>query len=126
MPQRGLCAAATIHIDNLGILSGLHRGGKKCQQICGLTCGKKLTRFGTETNKKENAKMTLFEKFVMGVNEAVDWLAKEGADLDGRAVATIRAATVRQERLEVYVAKQAATLHRQVENWHDCEELKPK
>ena len=33
--------------------------------------------------KKENAKMTLFEEFVTEGNEAADWLAKEGVDLDG-------------------------------------------
>ena len=38
--------------------------------------------------------MTLFEKFVMEGHEAADWLAKEGADLDGGTMAAIKAATV--------------------------------
>ena len=39
-------------------------------------------------------------------NEATVWVAKDGADLDGSAMATIRAATVRQERMEVNAALQ--------------------
>ena len=41
-------------------------------------------------------------------NEAADWLAKERADLDGGAMATITAATVRQEKMEVH-AKYASS-----------------
>ena len=62
--------------------------------------------------------MTLFEKFVMEGNEAA---------LDGGAVATIKVATVRQKIMEVFASLQfAATFHRQVVIWDDCDELEPK
>ena len=71
--------------------------------------------------------MTLFEKLAVEGNEAADWVAKDGADLDGGAMVTIRNATVRQERMEVNAALQfVATFHCHVEHWHDCDELKPK
>ena len=56
--------------------------------------------------QKKKTKMTLFEKFAMEGNEATDWVAKDGADLDGGAMATIGNATVRQERMEVNAALQ--------------------
>ena len=59
-----------------------------------------------DRTQKEKAKITLFEKFAMEGNEATVWVAKDGADLDGSAMATIRAATVRQERMEVNAALQ--------------------
>ena len=41
-------------------------------------------------------------------------------------MATVRAAPVRQGRMEVDAALQcAATFHCQVKHWHDCDELKP-
>ena len=56
--------------------------------------------------------MSLFEKFAMEGTEAADWVAKDGADLDGGAMATMRAATVRQERMEAHAALQfVATFH---------------
>ena len=54
------------------------------------------------------------QNFVMVENEA-------------GAMVTIKAATVRQGRMEVRAALQcAAAFHCQVENWHDCDEMKPK
>ena len=53
---------------------------------------------------KEKVKMALFEKFVMEGNEAAEWLANAGADLDGGASATINVATAREEWMEVYAA----------------------
>ena len=71
--------------------------------------------------------MTPFEKFAMEGNEATDWVAKDGEDLDGSAMATIRAATVKQGRMEVYAALHfVATFHCHVEHRHDCDELKRK
>ena len=46
--------------------------------------------------------------------------------LDGGGVAQIRASTVQQKREEVYAALQyTASFHSLVEEWKDCEELKP-
>ena len=54
-------------------------------------------------------------------------MAKAGAMLDEGFMAEARADTLKQEREEVYVALQyAASLHCFVEQWKDCEELKPK
>ena len=39
-------------------------------------------------NEKEKASVTFFEQFVMEGKEAAYWLAKQGADLDGGAMAT--------------------------------------
>ena len=41
--------------------------------------------------------MTLFKKFDMEGNEAADRMAKARTDLDGRAMATMKAAPVTQE-----------------------------
>ena len=46
--------------------------------------------------KKENAKMSLFEQFVMQGHASAEWFVKEETDLDGGAMATIQAATVRR------------------------------
>ena len=47
--------------------------------------------------------------------------------MDGGVMAQIRASTVRQEIDEVYAAlPYAASFHCLVEEWQDCEELKPK
>ena len=39
---------------------------------------------------------------MVGNEAAADWLAKDGADLDGGTMTTIKAATVKQDRMEVY------------------------
>ena len=47
--------------------------------------------------------------------------------LDEGFMAEARAETMKQEREKVYVALQrAASFHCLVEEWKDCEELKPK
>ena len=77
--------------------------------------------------KKEKEHLTHFEKFVTEGNEKADDSAKEGAMLDEGFMAEARAKTMQQEREEVYVALQhAASFHCLVEEWNDCEELKPK
>ena len=59
-------------------------------------------------------------------NERTDELANDGARLDGGVTAQIRASTVQQKREEVYAALQcAASFHCMMEEWHDCEKLKP-
>ena len=78
------------------------------------------------SSQKEKQKMTLLEKFITEGNGKADEPAKEGANLDGRDVAQVRAITIQQER-EVYAAlPYAASFHCLVEEWHDCEALKPK
>ena len=73
----------------------------------------------TEKDKKE---MSQSEKFVTDGNEKADELAKAAAMLDEGFMAQVRAKTVQQEREEVY----AASFHSLVEEWKDCEELKPQ
>ena len=71
--------------------------------------------------------MSHFEKFVTESNEKADDLAEAGAMLDEGFVAEARAETVQQERKEVHTGLQrAASFHCSVEEWKDCEELKPK
>ena len=54
-------------------------------------------------------------------------MAKAGAMLDEGFVAEARADTFKRRREEVYVALQyAASFHSLVEQWKDCEQLKPK
>ena len=77
--------------------------------------------------KKENKHMSQFERFVTEGNEKADELAKAGAMLDEGFMAEARAETMQQEREEVYAALQyAASFHCLVEQWKDCEELRPK
>ena len=71
--------------------------------------------------------MSQFEKCVTEGNEKADELAKARAMLDEGFMAEARAKTMQQEREEVYAALQhAASFHCLVEEWKDCEELKPK
>ena len=70
--------------------------------------------------------MSLFENFITEGNEKADELAKAGAMMDGGEMAQVRARTVQQEREEVYAALQySASFHCLVEEWKDCEELRP-
>ena len=80
---------------------------------------------GTARRKKKE--MSQFEMLVTEGYEKVDELAKAGAMLDEGFMAETRAETMQQEREEVYAALQyAASFHCLVEEWKDCEELKPK
>ena len=86
------------------------------------TCG---SCKGTPYEEKE--KMTKMERFVTEGNEKADELAKAGAMLDEGFMAEARAETLKKEREEVCVAVQcAASFHRFVEEWKDCEEHRPK
>ena len=67
--------------------------------------------------------MTQLERFVTEGNEKADELAKAGAMMDEGFMAEARAETLKQERKEV---RYAASFHCLVEEWKDCEELKPK
>ena len=73
--------------------------------------------------------MSQFEKFVTEGNEKAGDLAKgrSNAMLDEGFMAQARAKTQQHEREEVYAAWQyTATFHCLVEEWKDCEELRPK
>ena len=62
-----------------------------------------------------------------GGNEKADDLAKAVAKLDEGYMAEAKAETMQQEREEVYEALQyAASFDCLVEQWKDCEELRPK
>ena len=75
--------------------------------------------------EKEKTNMSQFERFES--NERADELAKAGAMLDEGFMAEARAETMKKEREEVYVALQyAVSFHCLVEEWKDCEELRPK
>ena len=77
--------------------------------------------------KKEKKDVSHFEKFITEGNEKADELAKEGALLDKEFTAEARAETLQQEREDVYAAFQhAASFHCMIEEWKDCEELRPK
>ena len=77
----------------------------------------------TEKDKKE---MSRFERFVTDDNEKADELAKEGAMKGEGFMAQVRATKLQQEREEVYVASQCTASIHWVEEWRDCEELKPQ
>ena len=78
-------------------------------------------------HEERKGNMSQFERFVTEGTEKADELAKEGALLDKEFTAEARAETMQQEREEVYAALQcAASFHCVVEQWKDCEELKPK
>ena len=67
------------------------------------------------------------ERDVIEGNEKADELAKAGAMLDEGFMAEARAKTVQQESEVVYAASQYAVSFRcMVEEWKDCEEVKPK
>ena len=77
--------------------------------------------------KKDKTEISYFEKFVTEGNEKADDLAKAGAILDEGFMAEARAESMQQEREEVCALLQcAASLNCLVEEWKDCEELKPK
>ena len=77
--------------------------------------------------KKGKEKMAKIERFVTDGNQKADELAKAGAVMDEGFMAEARAEATKQEREEVYVALQyVANFHCLVEEWKDCEELRPK
>ena len=76
--------------------------------------------------KKDKKQMSHFEKSVTESNEKADELAKAGAMLDEGFMAKVKAKTVQQVREEVCaVLQHAASFHCLVQEWKDCEELKP-
>ena len=136
-----------VHVDNKGIIDGLWKGERKCidpnagdadlwikiWEELHLLVSKEISveveHVRAQSTKKDKKEMSHFEKFVTEGNEKADELAKAGAMVDEGFMAEVRANTVQQEREreEVYAALQyAASFHCLVEEWKDCEELKPK
>ena len=128
-----------MYVDNKGILDGLRKGEKEVSsqerkmQIYrykfwrNYTVWQKVEHVKAHRTNKEKTNMSQFEKFVNEGNEKADALAKEGAMLDEGFMAEAKAETMQQEREEVYAALQyAASSHCLVEEWKDCEEVKPK
>ena len=132
-------------MGNKGIIDGLRKGEKECikpragdadlwlkfwAELHELVQRSIMVNVGhvkAHRSKKEQEKMTKFGRFVTEGNEKADELSKAGAMLDEGFMAEVRAVTMKQEREEVYVALQhAANFHCLVEEWKDCEELRPK
>ena len=133
-----------VHVDNKGMIDGRWRGEGKCIDAKAgdadwwIENWEELHRLAARDvvvevehvkhrTKKDKKEMSHFERLVTEGNEKADELAKAGAMLDEGVMAEARAKTVQQEREEVYAALQyAASFHCLVEQWKDCEELKPK
>ena len=99
-------------------------GSKNGKQLRKLACGGASNKEKKKQKKKSNDDH--LREICHGRNAAADCLAKERTDLDGGAMATIKVATVRQERMDIHSALQyCATFHGQVANWHDCDEPEP-
>ena len=135
-----------VHVDNEGIMDGLFGGQRNCidpnagdadlwiktknrEELHLLTSKEMLVEVKhvkAHRTKKDKKEMSQFEKFVAEGNVKADELAEAGAMFDQGFMAETRAKTVKREREEVYAALQhAASLHCLVEEWKDCEELKP-
>ena len=131
---RKVCGPIKVHVDNKGIIDGLRKGEKECikpragdadlwiksweelRELVTRGIFVEVEHVKAHRTKKEKEKMTQFERFVTEGNEKADELAK-----------AVRAETIKQEREEVYAALQyAASFHCLVEQWKDCEELRPK
>ena len=68
-----------------------------------------------------------FRKFITDGNAKADEVAREGGRGDGGVMAQIRTSSDQQRREEVHTEFQyAASFRCLVEEWQDCEELKPK
>ena len=77
--------------------------------------------------KKDKKDMSQFQKCVIEGNGNADELTNAGAMLDEGFMLKVRAEMVEQEREEIKAAlKYAASFHCLVEDWKDCEELRPK
>ena len=103
---------------------------KMWKELCGLVKRGILVEVShvkAHRTKKEEEKMTKFERFVTEGNEKADEFAKAGAMLDEGFMAVARADTLKQGREKVYVALQyAVSFHCLEEQWKDCAELEPK
>ena len=135
-----------VHVDNKGIIGASWRGERKCidpkvgdadlwikiwDELQLSTSKEKLVdaehvkASRTEEDKKE---ISHFEKLSQRARKRLTSWRKAGAMLDEGFMAQTRVKTVQQEREEVYrslpVRSQQTLLL--VEEWKDCEELKPQ
>ena len=143
--KRGVIGRIKVHVDNKGIIDGLRRGERECSKpragdadlwkkiweelhsFAARDIAVEVEHVKTHHTKKENKDMSHFEKFVTEGNEKADDLAKEGAMMDEGFMVVVRAETMQQEREEIHAALQnAASFHCLVQEWKDCEGLKPK
>ena len=85
-----------------------------------------VERVKAHRTKKEKKHMSHFEKFVTEGNEKADELARAGAKLDEGFMAEARAKTSAAGARRGISLQYAASFHCLVEDWKDCEELKPK
>ena len=145
MNEKTVIGPMKVHVDIKGIIDGLWKGERKCidpqtgdadlwikiwEELHLLTSKEILAEvehIKAHRTKKDKEHMSQFERFVAEGNEKADELARAGAMLDEGIMAERRAKTVQQEREEVHAALQyAASFHCLVEEWKECEELKPK
>ena len=132
--QKRVIGPVRVHVDNKGIIDGLQRGESKRKKpragdhdLTERGILVDVERVKAHRTKKEKEKMTQLERFVTESNEKTHELTKSGAKLDKGFMAEARAETLQQEREKVYAAMQfPASFHCLVEQWNDCEELKPK
>ena len=129
---RKACGPIKVHVDNKGIIDG--KGEKECikpgtgdadlwikiweesHELVKRGILVEVARVKAHRTMKEKEKMTQFERFVAKGNEKADELVKAGAMMDEGFLAEARAETMKQEREEVYVARQyAASFHCLVE-----------
>ena len=130
---------STIHTGNLGTWDGLRRGeegciGPKqkdadswifCRGELLMDCVKKnsdldVKHVRAHRTGKEQKAMTVGEQSVRAGNEKADELAKDGPEMDGRAMAAAKAQTTKQLRKQLYASIEcAAHFHVQVEEWKD-------
>ena len=101
--------------------------GRKCTEFQQEGTLAEVENVKAHRTKKERQTKCRSSKNVTEGNERADELATDGAVLDGGDMAQIRASTVHQERQDVYAAMQyAVSFPCLVEEWQECEELKPK
>ena len=135
-----------IHVGNKGKIDGLRKGKKECiepragdadlwiknwEELHSLVERGILVEVGHvkahRTKKRKRKICRSLRSFVMEGNDKADDLAKARALLDKGFMVGARARTMQQEREEVHAALQyAASCHCLVEEWKDCEELRPK
>ena len=130
LSQESVIGPIKVHVDNKAMIDGLRIGEKEC--IKPRVGGPDLWENWEELHglagrgilvEVEHVKVHRTKK---GKEENADELAKSGAMLDEGLVAEAKAETMQQEREEVYAAQYAASFHCLVEQWKDCEELRPK
>ena len=135
-----------VHVDNKGMIDGLRKSEKQCikpragdadlwikiweelHELVKRGISVEVAHVTAHRSKKaKETKMTNIESTVTQEHGKADALAKAGAMLDEGYMAEVRAVTMKQESEEVYVALQfAASFHCSMEEWKDCEELRPK